>query len=64
MYSTTSSGYAGVIHESVKGDTIFNMVMTIVIILLMLAIFCILTMVYIIYWRIISLLQAVSGCIE
>ena len=64
MYSTTSSGYAGVIHEFVKSDTIFNMVMTIVIILLMLAIFGILIMVYIIYWRIISLLQAVSGCIE
>ena len=64
MYSTTSSGYAGVIHGFVKGDTIFNMVMTIVIILLLFAIFCVLIMVYIIYWRIISLLQAVSGCIE
>ena len=61
MYTAGSNEYAGVIYELVNRYSTFSMVMTVVMILLLLSIWCASVILYVIYWRIITLLQLLTG---
>jgi len=64
VYTAASGRYAGVIYELVKKNSVLSMVMTIFMTLFLFSILCALIILYVIYWRIIALLQLLTSVME